>query len=87
MITSHFISSARDNIGELYDLNHIECAAERLEFIDSLVADNKHPFPVAEREEGGVHGPNPMRRESKAENEWLASTVLPGGSNPAVHLH
>jgi len=34
----HIIQSARDNIAELYDLHRFESAAERLEFIDSLLA-------------------------------------------------
>jgi len=50
-----------------------------LEFIDSLLADNKYLFPVAEGVEGGVCDPNPTQRESKADNELLASTLLPGG--------
>jgi len=86
-VKSHFIQSARDTIAELYDLHRIESAAECLEFIDSLVADNKNLFPVAEPVEGGVCGPKPTQRESKANNEWLASTVLAGGSNPTVYLH
>jgi hypothetical protein len=84
---SHFIQSVSDNIAELYDLHRFESAAERLEFIDSLLADNKYLFPVAERVEGGVCGPNRTQRESKADNEWLPSTLLPGGGNPAVYLH
>ena len=68
-VKSHFIESARDNIGELYDLNRFESAAERLEFIDSLLADNEYCFPVAERVEGSVCGPNPTQRESKADNK------------------
>jgi hypothetical protein len=83
-VKSHFIQSARDNIAELYDLHRIESAAERLEFIHSLLADNKYLVPIAERVEGGVHGPNPTQRESKAANEWLASTVFPGERNPTV---
>jgi len=86
-VKSHFIQSARDNIAELFDHHHFESATERLEFIDSLLAEDMYHFPVAERVEGGVHGPNPTQRESKADNEWLASTLLPGGSNPAVYLH
>jgi len=86
-VKSYFIQSARGNIAELYDLHLFESAAERFEFIDSLLADNKYLFPVAERVEGGVGGPNPTQRESKADNEWLASTLLPGGGNPAVYLH
>jgi len=86
-VKSHFIQSARDNIAELYDLHHFESTAERLEFIDSLLADTKYLFPIAECVEGGVRGPNPTQRESKAANKWLASTLLPGGSNPTVYLH
>jgi len=86
-VKSHFIQSARDNIAELYDLHRFESNAERLEFIDSLLADNKYLFPLAERVEGGVRGPNPTQRVSKAANEWPASTLLPGGSIPAVYLH
>jgi len=86
-VKSHSIQSARDNFAELYDLHRFESAAVRLEFIDSLLADNKYLFPVADRVEGGVRGPNPMQRESKADNEWLATTALPGGSNSAVDLH
>jgi hypothetical protein len=71
------IQSARDNIAQLYDLHRFESAAERLEFIDSLLADNKYLCPVAEHVEGGVRGPNPTQRESKAANEWPASTLLP----------
>jgi hypothetical protein len=86
-VKSYFIESARDNIAELYDLHHFESTAERLELIDSLLADNKYRFPIAGRVEGGVCGPNPTQIESKAANEWLASTLLPGGWNPAVYLH
>jgi hypothetical protein len=86
-VKSHFIQSARDHIAELYDLHRFESDAERLQFIDSLLADNKYLFPVAERVEGGVRGPNPTQRVSKAANEWPASTLLPGGSNPGVYLH
>jgi len=86
-VKSHFIQSATDYIAELYDLHRFESATDHLEFIDSLLADNKYLFPVAERVEGGVRGPNPTQRESKAANEWPASTLLPGGSNPGVYLH
>jgi len=86
-VKSRFIQSARDNIAELYALQRFESTAERLEFIESLLADHKYLFPIAERVEGGVRDPNPMQRESKAANEWPASTLLPGGSNPAVYLH
>jgi len=83
-VKSHFIQSVRDNIAELYDLHCIEPAAERVEFIDSLLADNKYHFPVAEHVEGAVRGPHPTQRESKVDNQWLESILLPGGSNPAV---
>jgi hypothetical protein len=58
-----------------------------LKFIYSLLAENKYLFPVAEHVEGGVPGPNPTQRESKAANEWPASTLLPGRSNSAVYVH
>jgi hypothetical protein len=81
-VGSHFIQSARDHIAELYDLHRFESDTERLEFIDSLLADNKYLFPVAERVEGGIHGPNPTQRVSKAANEWPTSTLLPARCNP-----
>jgi hypothetical protein len=87
MVKSHFIQSAMDNIAEIYDLHRSESAAECLGFIDSVLADNKYLFPVAQRVEGGVHGPNPIQRESKADNEWLASTLVSGGGNSAVYIH
>jgi len=64
-VKSHFIQSSRDNIAELYDLHHLESATECLEFIDSLLAVNKHHFPVAESVEGGVCRPNPTQRVSR----------------------
>jgi hypothetical protein len=86
-VKSHFIQSARDIIAELYDLHRFESNAEGLEFIDSLLANNKYLFPVAERVEVGVRGPNPTQRVSTAANELPVSTVLPGGSNPTVYVH
>jgi hypothetical protein len=86
-VNSQFIQSARDNIAELYDLHRFESTAEPLEFIDSLLPDNKYLSPVAERVEGGVRVPNTTQTESKATNEWLASTLFPSGSNPGVYLH
>jgi len=68
-VKSHFIQSARGNIAELYDLHRFESNAEHLEFIDSLLPDSKYLFPLAEHVEGGVCGPNPMQRVSKAANE------------------
>jgi hypothetical protein len=85
-VKSHLIQTVRDNIAELYDLHNFESAAELLEFIDALVAENKYLFLVAECVVGGIHGPNPIQRESKTGNEWLASTLLHGRSNCAVHL-
>jgi len=86
-VKSHYIQSARDNIAELCNLHRFEYTTECLEFIDSLLADDKYLFLVAESVEGGVRGPNPKHRESNAANESPASTLLPGGSNPAVYLH
>jgi len=86
-LNSHFIQSVRDNIGELYDLHRCESDAERLEFIDSLLADNKYLFHGAERVEGGVRSSNPTHRVSKAANEWPASSLLPGGSDPVGNLN
>jgi hypothetical protein len=51
-VKSHFIPSARHNIAELHDFPQFESAAECLGFIDSLLADNKYPFPIAEHVEG-----------------------------------
>jgi hypothetical protein len=48
MVKSHCIQSVRDNNAELYDLHRFESAAERLEFIDSLLSDKKHLFPIAQ---------------------------------------
>jgi len=84
---SHFIQSARGNIAELYDLHCFKSDAKHLEFIDSLLPDHSYLFPVAKHVEGGVHGPNPMLRVSKAANKWLSSTVLPGRSNTMVYQH
>jgi hypothetical protein len=68
-VKSHFIQSARDHIAELYDLHHFESDAERLEFIDSLLTDNKYLFPLAECVDGGVRGTNPIQSVLKATNE------------------
>jgi hypothetical protein len=51
-VKSDFIQSTRDNIAELHDFHRFESAAECLEFIDSLLVDNKYPFPIAEHVEG-----------------------------------
>jgi hypothetical protein len=68
-VKTHFIQSVRDTIAEIYNLQLFESAAEHLEFIHSHRADNKYLFPVAERVEDGVRGPNPTPRESKADNK------------------
>jgi hypothetical protein len=68
-VISYFIQSARDNIAEGYDIHRFESAAEHLEFIDSLLADNKYLFPIAECVEGGVRGANQTQRESNAVNK------------------
>jgi hypothetical protein len=65
----------------------LESAAECLEFIDSLLADNKYLFPEVEHVEGGVRSPNPMQRQSNAANEWLGSTLHLCGGNAGVYLH
>jgi len=52
-----------NNIAALYDLHRFESPAELLEFIYSLLADNKFLSSVAEHEEGRVRGPNPAQRE------------------------
>jgi hypothetical protein len=59
-----------------------ESDSEHLEFIDSLLADNKYLCPVAEHVEGSVCCPNLTQRLSKAANKWTLSTLLPGGSYP-----
>jgi hypothetical protein len=81
----HYFQTGRDQIAAHYDLHRFESDAEHLEFIDSLLADNKYLFPVAECVEGGVRGPNPTQRVSKAATDWPASTLLPAGSNPWVY--
>jgi hypothetical protein len=86
-VKSHFIHSARDIIAELYDLRQFESATECLKFINLLLNDSKCLFPIAESVEGGVRGSNPTQRHLLAANEWLASTILPGGSNHAVNLY
>jgi hypothetical protein len=86
-VKSHPIQSAWDNNPEHYDLHRLKSAAERLKFIDSLLADDKILFPIAESVEGGVRASNQMQRESKAANEWLLSALLLGGSNTAVDLY
>jgi hypothetical protein len=86
-VKCHFIQSAWDHIADHDDLHRFESDAERLEFIDSLLSDNKYLVPVAERVDGGERDPNPTQRVSKAANEWRASTVLPGGSYPWDYFH
>jgi len=76
-----------DNKAAGYDLHRFESAAERLEFIDCILADNQYLLPIAEHLEGGVRGQNPTQRESKAINECLASILLFDESNLAVHRY
>jgi hypothetical protein len=56
-------------------------------FIVSLLADNMYLFPVSERVEGGVYGPNPTQRVLKAAKKLPESTLLPGGTNPRLYLN
>jgi hypothetical protein len=60
------IQSAWDHIAEFDDLHYFDSDIEYLEFIDSLLADNKYLSLEAEHVEGDVRGPNPMQRVSKA---------------------
>jgi len=66
---SDFNEYARHTMAELYDLHRFESNAECFEFIDSLLADIMHLFWLAKCVEGGVHGSNPIQRESNAANE------------------
>jgi len=86
-VESHFIQSARDDIAELYDLHHFESNEERLEFIESLLAENRYIFPLTDRVEGSECGANPTHSVSKAANEWGLCTLHPGRSYPAVYLY
>jgi hypothetical protein len=63
------IQSAQVNIAELYDLHRFESTAERLEFIDSLLADTKYRFAITERVDGGLRSRNTTQRELKTVNE------------------
>jgi len=58
-----------------------------MDFNVSLLADNIYLFPVSECVEGGVYGPNPMQRVSKAAKKLPESTLLPGGTNPRLYLN
>jgi len=44
-VKSQWIHSVRDYIAEVYNLHRIESGTDHLEFIHSLLADNKHLFP------------------------------------------
>jgi len=44
MVKSDVIQSVRDNIAVVNDLHWFESTTERLEFIDSFLADNKNFF-------------------------------------------
>jgi hypothetical protein len=50
-------------MAELYDLHHFKSDAEHLEFIDSLLEDNKYLFPIAKCVEGGIYTVQIQRRE------------------------
>jgi hypothetical protein len=65
-VKSRFIQPARDIIAEYHSLPRFESAAEHLEFIDSLLADNNYRVPVAKCVEVGVRSPKSMQRLSKA---------------------
>jgi hypothetical protein len=73
-VKSQFLQSARDNITQLYDRHRFESAAVHCEFIDSLLAHNMSHSPIAGYVEGDVRSPIPTQKESKAANQWLAST-------------
>jgi hypothetical protein len=62
IVKSHFFRPRQGNIAVDYDLEHCESAAECLEFFDSLLADDKYLFALAERVEGGVCSPQRMQR-------------------------
>jgi hypothetical protein len=63
------IQSAQVNIAELYYLHRFESTAERLEFNDSLLADTKYLFAIAERVDGGLRSRNTTQRELKTVNQ------------------
>jgi hypothetical protein len=52
----------------------VNTAAEYLEFIDSLLADNKNLVSVMECVDGGVRIPIPTQIELYAAPEWQLST-------------
>jgi len=87
MVKSQFSQWTKNNIGKLYYLHRFESDAELLEFIDSLLADNKYLLPVTEHVECGVRIPNQSQRLSTAADIWPASILLPGGNNLRVYLH
>jgi hypothetical protein len=85
-VKSHFIQTSRDNIAKLDNIHRFEYSAERLEFIDFRMVDNKNMFPVEKPVEGGALGPHPTQRESKPDNEWQASSLLLARGNPTDDL-
>jgi hypothetical protein len=87
-VKSHFIQSAREHIEELYGLHLFESDAEHLQFIDSLLADNKYLLPVAGHVEGAVHSPNPtqsvescLRKASVHFTSWRKQSRVSSTSN------
>jgi len=87
MVKSHFIQSAMEKIAEHCNLHCFEFDAERLEFGDFHLVDNKYLLPETQCGKGGVRHSNPKQQELKAANERRASTLLPGRSYPAIILH
>jgi hypothetical protein len=73
-VKSQFLQSARDNITQLYDRHWFESVAVHCEFIDSLLAHNMSHSPIGGHVERDVRSPIPTQKESKAANQWLAST-------------
>jgi hypothetical protein len=78
---SHFIQLVIYNIAEFYDLHCFESYAEHLEFINSLLAENKYLVRIAQHMKSGVHCPNPTQTVSKAANKYRESTFVPGVTN------
>lgn len=63
------MQSARGNIAQRYEFHSFESDTERLSSIDSVLVSNEYLFPVSERVEDGVRGPNPMHSEAKGANK------------------
>jgi len=87
MVKSTLLQSATDNTAEHYNLHRCESAAQHLEFIDSILPNNKELCPAAQCRKSAVCGPKPKHRQSKAANECRASMYIPGAGNPAAYVH